>query len=558
MLHLSGKTKRYIAGFFCAGFLTMLTQYAAPQVFPVYLLSSVLYGFIVITWAATVERRITQREMRRYLLRASLCMVILFLLRMAKYDFFAGLPDVTRLLWYGYYAPIIAVAVLSFQAALCIGRSPDWKPSGRLGALWMVSLVLMLTVLTNDLHRQVFAFEGPEETWSESYHYGIMFFVIYLWLFLLFGMTLLAVARRCRNAAGRKLLWVPLLPLVLELVFSVWLQMRAGVVPSFLDHKVVQFQEVFCFMVIAFWESCIQIGLVPCNSDYETIFDLSSIRAEIADEEHRPVLRSAKPLNLTKEQMILAEKDAVMLDEDHRVQGHPIRGGAVYWVDNISGIRAIHAALRETGERLSEEGTLIRAESRISEQKARAEVENRLYDSMNEQVRPQLVRIGELLSDGNQTEESFKRNLRECMVLCAYIKRRSNLMLIADRSEEISSEELYLSIRESLEYLKLTGVMAIAEQSGSRMWRAKDLLLAYDFLEEILEEVLWHVNALVVTIRNEECPGLLLELNLGGEEALRDVPCSAAIRAAGGHVRLYREDGTDYAEVTFAGKEVSP
>jgi hypothetical protein len=315
-----------------------------------------------------------------------------------------------------------------------------------------------------------------------------MFFVIYLWLFLLFGMTLLAVARRCRNAAGRKLLWVPLLPLVLELVFSVWLQMRAGVVPSFLDHKVVQFQEVFCFMVIAFWESCIQIGLVPCNSDYETIFDLSSIRAEIADEEHRPVLRSAKPLNLTKEQMILAEKDAVMLDEDHRVQGHPIRGGAVYWVDNISGIRAIHAALRETGERLSEEGTLIRAESRISEQKARAEVENRLYDSMNEQVRPQLVRIGELLSDGNQTEENFKRNLRECMVLCAYIKRRSNLMLIADRSEEISSEELYLSIRESLEYLKLTGVMAIAEQCGSRMWRAKDLLLAYDFLEEILEE----------------------------------------------------------------------
>jgi len=320
----------------------------------------------------------------------------------------------------------------------------------------------------------------------------------------------------------------------------------------------VQFQEVFCFMVIAFWESCIQIGLVPCNSDYETIFDLSSIRAEIADEEHRPVLRSAKPLNLTKEQMILAEKDAVMLDEDHRVQGHPIRGGAVYWVDNISGIRAIHAALRETGERLSEEGTLIRAESRISEQKARAEVENRLYDSMNEQVRPQLVRIGELLSDGNQTEESFKRNLRECMVLCAYIKRRSNLMLIADRSEEISSEELYLSIRESLEYLKLTGVMAIAEQSGSRMWRAKDLLLAYDFLEEILEEVLWHVNALVVTIRNEECPGLLLELNLGGEEALRDVPCSAAIRAAGGHVRLYREDETDYTEVTFAGKEASP
>lgn len=311
-------------------------------------------------------------------------------------------------------------------------------------------------------------------------------------------------------------------------------------------------------MVIAFWESCIQIGLVPCNSDYETIFDLSSIRAEIADEEHRPVLRSAKPLNLTKEQMILAEKDAVMLDEDHRVQGHPIRGGAVYWVDNISGIRAIHAALRETGERLSEEGTLIRAESRISEQKARAEVENRLYDSMNEQVRPQLIRIGELLSNEGQTEESFKRNLRECMVLCAYIKRRSNLMLIADRSEEISSEELYLSIRESLEYLKLTGVMAIAEQCGSRMWRAKDLLLAYDFLEEILEEVLWHVNALVVTIRNEECPGLLLELNLGGEEALRDVACSAAIRAAGGHVRLYREDETDYTEVTFAGKEAAP
>lgn len=560
MIYPSGRTKRFIASFFAAMFLAVVMQFISDGGFPLLLVTSVIYGFIVITWAATVERRILQKEMRRMLLLASFGMVLLFLLRMGKYQLFLGKPDIERLLWYAYYVPMMAVAVLCLQASLCIGQSPEWIPSGRWRSLWFLSMILVLMVMTNDLHQMVFRFSGPPETWTEEYSYGPGYYAVYLWMILVMGTTLYMIARKGRDTGRRKLLWIPLLPLLLELVFSILVQRGGGHVPRLFGRSIFQFQEVFCFMVIAFWESCIQIGLVPCNSDYEAIFDLSSIRAEIADEDRNAVLQSANPLNLTREQRLEADREPVMIDQDRRVQGHPIRGGAVYWVDNIAGIRAIHEALRETGEQLSEEGTLIRARSRLTEQKARAEIENRLYDRMNEQVRPQLERIQLLLASDSLSEEEFRRNLRESMVLCAYIKRRSNLMLIADPADVIPSQELFLSVRESMENLAFTGVTAGADQSGEGPWPAAELFAAYDFLERVIEALPAEVTAFLAVVHTGETRELRLEFTLSGEDgavsALRipDTDLADAVRSAGGEIDASAEDETVYYTVVFGRK----
>ena len=554
MIHFSRQTKRYIAGFFLAGLFGVLLQYMQLQRFPLALGSSVLYGGIVITWAATIERRIMQREMRRNLLGLSLCLLVLFVLRMGKYELFNTMHTAQRYLWYAYYIPLIGASVLSFMAALCIGKSPDWKPTGWWGILFFVSLFLVFTVMTNDLHQMVFRFAGPEEFWTNDYTYGPVFLLVYAWIFSLVGMTIWIVFRRCSLPARRKLLWVPLLPLLLELVISVLIQMNAGHAPLFHGRTVVQFQEMFSFMMIAFWESCIQIGLIPCNSDYDTIFDLSGIRAVIADEDRNPVLLSADPLNLSKEQMRLADRGTVMIDPDHRVQGHPIRGGAVYWVEDISAIRAIHEALRETGEQLSEESSLIRAESMLSEQNAQYAVENRLYDRMNEEVSPQMEKIRILLEDEKVPEETFRRNLRECMVLCAYVKRRSNLTLIADRQQKISSEELWLSVRESLEYLKLLGTVAAVQKDGTGLWPAREIIASYDFFEFVLEAVLRTVHAMSVRIETGERRSLVLEMGFSEDMRLPARMQSTAVSQAGGKTLWYVEDDTVYAEAVFGEK----
>ena len=47
-------------------------------------------------------------------------------------------------------------------------------------ALWIVAILLIGFVLTNDFHQQVFRFDRTSDTWSNDYTYGWCYFAVLL------------------------------------------------------------------------------------------------------------------------------------------------------------------------------------------------------------------------------------------------------------------------------------------------------------------------------------------------------------------------------------------
>ena len=219
-------------------------------------------------------------------------------------------------------------------------------------------------------------------------------------------------------------------------------------------------------------------------------------------------------------------------------------------------------ALSDTAEQLSEENELLRAENEWKHRHYSLEVQNRLYDDIHRLVSPQLSRIrteiGILKNDPECPD--LKARLAELSFLGAYVKRRANLTLISGEQTDVGIPlmELVLSIRESLEYMKLNSIVTgIYETVGGILAPSAQILQAYDYFQTVAEHALPSLTAMQIRITGDG-RGWKLRMILEGPASLPDVDWrQAEVSAAGGRIHVEEEDGTAYAEISFicAGAE---
>lgn len=99
-------------------------------------------------------------------------------------------------------------------------------------------------------------------------------------------------------------------------------------------------------------------------------------------------------------------------------------------------------------------------------------------------------------------EKTFREELIEMGCFGAYIKRRANLELMADKEGFLSTQELSLSIRESFEYYELAGVSTGYEETGKAEVPSLLIITAYEFFDKIMGSGL--LNACYVKVQTSE------------------------------------------------------
>ena len=118
-------------------------------------LRSGIYVFLFSVWGYSLWIRIVQVQVRRYLLVISALMVLWILLRSIKFSI--DNMDAARWLWYFYYLPMLLIPILSVFVSQSLGKSEDFRLPWWTKLLYLPTLLLLLLVLTNDLHQQVFS-----------------------------------------------------------------------------------------------------------------------------------------------------------------------------------------------------------------------------------------------------------------------------------------------------------------------------------------------------------------------------------------------------------------
>ena len=481
--------------FVLAGVFRQLDRVVAPLPSAAcFLLTNLIYIGLAMAWGFSISRRILHRNDRRWLLLGCAMAVLWLFLRAVKYRFFTD-HTIIRHLWYLYYVPQILAPLFSLFAALHLGRREDDTFSSKWYLLFIPAALLIGGVLTNDLHQMTFRALPGAATLDADYTHGWVYYLAMTWIVGLLLATGIIVYRKCRVSESKRYAWIPLCVFLGGFVLC-----ALSFANIYTFHKI---PECFCLTFAAFWESCLQVGLMPTNGHYSYFFSESTVAAQIVDGHGMPVYRAKNAPDLTLDQMEAAAYESILLSADMRLQSAPVQDGRVYWVEDISKINRIQAQLAEINARLSEENELIQAENELKRQRAQIEEKNRLMDEMIALVQPQLLQINRLLEEENAQALNVQ-NLKQVCLLGAYVKRRVNLALICDQKTVVPVDELAHCIRESLTYLTQYGAVCALHQEGKGGVSSCDAQTAYDFFEDCLEAALPSLSALMVRVECSE------------------------------------------------------
>jgi len=180
------------------------------------------------------------------------------------------------------------------------------------------------------------------------------------------------------------------------------------------------------------------------------------------------------------------------------LRSHNVEGGISYWLRDISEINRLNNELEDLGYVMVEENAMIKAENDMAESWVRIDQQNRLYDNIAISVKPQLNKLLEVIDELPEDEEGFERTMKYACIIYSYIKRHSNIMLLTNQRKNIDSNELRMSVSESLEYTSMFGVKTYGSYRVEGLVSGMRLLIAYEIFESVLEAAVPGAKAMIV------------------------------------------------------------
>lgn len=510
------KTGLLVTALIICAVLARIAGNAGILSIPLGLIRTVIYIGLYIGWGFSVNRRILQVQVRRYMIGVSFLTVFWFIVRSMKYYFVVD-PNVDRHLWYWYYFPMLFIPLLCVFVAMSLGKPEDYRLPKWTTLLYIPTLLFLLLVLSNDFHQLVFSF--PVGTvWSDSdngYEYG--YYLVIGWEILCALSAFAVMLVKCRMAQRRK--YLPAFLLSCSIIYAFiyvsgakWMRLIGG------DITAVQ-----CLMFTGILESCIQCGLIQTNTGYDELFEAGTLGAQIADNDHQIRYASANSPILSEQAMSAAEEGAVSLDKNTLLKSHSIEGGRVYWREDITDINALLEKLEENRETLAESVHLDQENYRVKLEIHTWREKNRLYDLLQEMTAHQIDLLSSLFSQYDAEENPEKRRslLAKITVIGAYIKRMGNLIFIREKTQTTDTTELSLCMEESFANLRLMGVECESDIKKGIKILTEDTISAYDFFENVVEAAIDDLHFVWLKARSL-ADSIVLRLEVECESSLAD------------------------------------
>lgn len=466
------------------------------------MIRSVIQISLVIGWCSSVGTRIINKQVRHYLIAVGILLAFWLILRTCKWEFIAqNGTHLGRYLWYAYYIPMVFVPLLGVFIIDHIGKAENYNTPRRMKYLYIPAVLLVLSVFTNDLHQLVFSFLNGIESGESDYNYQALYYITMAWFILLGIYFVVMLIKKSRVPSSKSFQKLPAVILGISIIF--WVLYCMQIVSGDLA-------AIDCIMIISLLESAIQSGLIPSNTSYNELFRSSTVSAQIVDNNYQPCMVSGTATALTEDVMKSAKAEPVDLG-DTILHSKRITGGYVLWQDDVKQIKELIEELRYTRERLGEKNELLKAELELKENRAGTEEKSRLYDRIAKEVAPQLAKAEELLKLAESEPKQTKSVIAKVSVICAYIKRRGNLLLLEEENNIIPARELEYCIRESLDNLRLGDIFTSFDSKCDGELKLELAVVAFDFYENIVERLLDDANAMLIHL---DCKDGIIKMRL--------------------------------------------
>lgn len=362
---------------------------------------------------------------------------------------------------------------------------------------------MVLTVLTNDLHQMVFSFPVEYSVWTDShYNYGPIYWVIVVWIAINAILAFAIILRKCRIPHSKKLLWLPLIPFSMMIVYGILCVTVWDAIEPFLG----DITAVYCVLIALIFESCIQCGLIQSNTGYGELFKVNKLGAQITDCENNVCLTSSNARQLSKEQRKCAETHTIVFDKNTLVKSQKIHFGHVLWQVDIKKLNETTEQIEENCRNLAERKRIRQENLETQKKILTLREKNRANDLLHRETARQIDFIDRMLSRyDTETDDNKRRKLLAgAAVLGAYIKRYGNLLLVSQRTKTADIRDLSRCFDDSFVNLELLGVNCLHTMPSGLTLQTKDMLYVYRSFEEIVEACLYDLHYVWINVRESK------------------------------------------------------
>ena len=478
------------------------------------------YLGIYCAWVIYLNKHVVQKKVRQYLTAIGCLMVCWFFLRTVKYHILLD-PLGGHICWYLYYIPMILIPTFGLSATLLMDGAEKKTTKWITGILLFFSVVLIVCVLTNDLHQQVFRFEGPVPYSDKNYSYGILFMLIQFWIIACLVIMEILLVEKSR-IPDRKRFWLPVIPGLLLLGWNIANLLRLPFIKTFAGDMTA----ICCLLMAAIFQGCILCGLIQTNSRYFELFQATGgLDAEITDNSFRRYYFSGEFPELSKDLRDSIIAKSSVQERGIRINHLPVKGGHLFWSEDISVLLDQYQDIQEQQEELTARNQLLRKTYKKEAERRKLEEQNRLLNIIQSQTSRQYELLSHYMEKLEQTEsrEEYELILSKIVVVGTYLKRRKNLMLTrySSREDSLTMADLKQSLAESCENLKLCEIKAAYfVQDKEKQLRADDVLKCYDFFEWLLEQLFDVMNSVFFRVTHIE-EKLQISVHIVSQEDIR-------------------------------------
>ena len=478
------------------------------------------YLGIYCAWVIYLNKHVVQKKMRQYLTAIGCLMVCWFFLRTVKYHILLD-PLGGHICWYLYYIPMILIPTFGLAATLLMDGAEKKTTKWITGILLFFSVVLIVCVLTNDLHQQVFRFEGPIPYSDKNYSYGILFMLVQLWIIACLVIMEILLVKKSR-IPDRKQFWLPIIPGMLLLGWNIANLLDLPFVKTFAGDMTA----ICCLLMAAIFQGCILCGLIQTNSRYFELFQATGgLDAEITDDSFRRYYFSGEFPELSKDLRDSIIAKSSVQERGIRINHLPVKGGHLFWSEDISVLLDQYQDIQEQQEELTARNQLLRKTYKKEAERRKLEEQNRLLNIIQSQTSRQYELLSHYMEKLEQTDsrEEYELILSKIVVIGTYLKRWKNLMLTrySSREDSLTMADLKQSLAESCENLKLCEIKAAYfVQDKEKQLRADDVLKCYDFFEWLVEQLFDVMNSVFFRVTQIE-EKLQISVHITSQEDIR-------------------------------------
>ena len=450
---------------------------------------------IIFYFAITVNKRVMNKNIKINLWCLSALLILWLVFKNLKWRGLTYLDFESRFMWYLFYIPMTLIPFFCLLIAIYMGKKEDYKINKKWYLLCAPIILIILLVLTNDIHQYVFSFNKDFINWDKDYAYNYGYYFVLSFIICLIILATIILIRKWRIANKNRQVYKIYAILALGSLYVITYIINRPIANDLLDLTTFN-----CLFLVIFWEALIQIGLIPSNKNHKMFFEKSGINAQILDVRGNRIIPINHNINISKNRFNELNKNKILqINKKILLQIKEFDNGYIVWSKDVSKNIEMNEEIEVINSELYNEIDFLKEKSLLEKERSRVKKLNSIYDLINKEIEIPRKELSKRINKVKNVDE-IKQNgiLKEINIISCYIKRKVNLLLKIDDDKYISNDDMISCYNESFRGLGLFNISSSLKYNLPIETPINVHIVFYDIFERVIEKLNFNINMMLI------------------------------------------------------------